>query len=66
MAYRYCEGCDAGMDSPTFSEIMHDKHYCHMCNEEHSVLDPDAKAEALIELEARISAIEEQLRNQKD
>jgi Zn ribbon nucleic-acid-binding protein len=60
MAYAYCHKCDAGLDQPTFAECMLMKIECHHCGHDHE-LEHDEASQALIELEERITKIEQHL-----
>ena len=61
MAYVYCTKCDAGQNSPSFADCIYMRILCHNCNHE-IPLNHDQREEALIELEERITAIEQLLR----
>ena len=60
MTYAYCHRCDAGLDDPSFSEMVLMKIECHQCGHEHQ-LGHDESSQALIQLEERITAIETHL-----
>lgn len=60
MAYIYCTECDAGQDHPSFADAIHMKIDCHNCGHE-IPLNHQQREEALIELNERITAIEQAL-----
>lgn len=60
MAYAYCRKCDAGLDDPTFEEAVNEVIICHCCGHDHQ-LGHNERNEAIIRLEERICAIEQQL-----
>lgn len=59
-SYAYCRKCDAGLDNPTFKESVLMKIECHNCGCEYD-LGHDESTQALINLEERITAIEQHL-----
>lgn len=60
MPYAYCHECDAGLDDPTFEEAVNEVIVCHRCGHDHQ-LSHDNRNQAIIRLEERICAIEQQL-----
>lgn len=61
MAYAYCHNCDAGLDDPSFAECVLMKIECHRCGHDYDLQHDEAK-QALIDLEERITRIEEHLK----
>lgn len=60
MAYIYCRKCDAGLDNPTFEEAIKSEIICHRCGHDNE-LSHDERNEAIIELEQRITLIEQKM-----
>jgi hypothetical protein len=59
-AYSYCHKCDGGMAAPTVREAFSNEWQCSHCGCQHTV-DDSVRAELLIELEERITTIEQHL-----
>ena len=60
MAYAYCRKCDAGLDDPSFAECINGIIECPACGTDYE-LQHDEKNQALIQLEERITTIEQHL-----
>lgn len=59
-AYSYCHKCGGGMDAPTINEAFRNEWTCSHCGREHEV-NEYARADLLVELEERITRIEQHL-----
>jgi len=56
--YMFCNKCLKPLDYPTFREFMSEELECNKCGHKSHTLFPKARIHALVELEERITRLE--------